>query len=596
MSETQPAEVPPTQTDAQATDAPAAPVNRSARVPVEQTPNPVSGTSLHVSNLDLSVTEAVLYETFSPYAPIVTLRICRDAQTQRSLGHGYINYKSVEDCQAAFNALGYDTMLGQNHLRVQPAMPDPSFRKSGVGNIFIKNLHKSISEAELFETLHQFGKIVSLRIPTDANRKSLGHAFVHFQQKACADHAIATLNGNSMLDQIVYAAHHIPRKERQERIKEQRGQFTNIYVKNVDTAVTEEEFRKLFEPFGEITSAVLQVADGVSKGFGFVNYKTHDEAQKAVDGLHDKEVNGKKLYVARAQKKTEREEELKSSFEAAKMEKQAKWQGVNLYIKNLDDDMDDDALRAAFEGVGGTITSVKVMRDEKGTSLGFGFVCFSTPEEASKAITEMNGVTVGSKPLYVSLAQRRDIRRQQLEQQIAQRNQIRMQQAAGGGIAGGYLGAPMYYPPFPPQGYGYGPYPPMMAPGRGGPRGGMPGYGIPPGFGPGHNMPGGGRNNRGPGPRPNGTPANGTGHLPASGPTDIPAESPEQQRQAIGEVLYGKIYKNYNQEHTGKITGMILEMDLAELTPLLTDDALLAAKVDEAIGVLQQNPDSTITA
>ncbi|KAG5323251.1 Protein phosphatase PP2A regulatory subunit B, partial [Termitomyces sp. Mn162] len=89
------------------------------------------------------------------------------------------------------------------------------------------------------------------------------------------------------------------------------------------------------------------------------------------------------------------------------MEKLNKYQGVNLYIKNLEDDVDDDKLRAEFEPFG-TITSAKVMRDDRSISKGFGFVCFSTPEEATKAVAEMNNKMIGSKPLYVSMAQRRE--------------------------------------------------------------------------------------------------------------------------------------------------------------------------------------------
>lgn len=68
------------------------------------------------------------------------------------------------------------------------------------------------------------------------------------------------------------------------------------------------------------------------------------------------------------------------------------------------------------------------MKDEREVSKGFGFVCFSAPDEATKAVTELNGKMVGTKPLYVSLAQRKDVRKQQLEAQINQRNQIRAQQ------------------------------------------------------------------------------------------------------------------------------------------------------------------------
>lgn len=276
-----------------------------------------------------------------------------------------------------------------------------------------------------------------------------------------------------------------------------RSQFTNLYVKNLDTEVTSEEFEELFKKYGNVTSAVISKdEEGKSKGFGFVNYERHEEAQKAVDELNDFELNGKKLFVARAQKKAEREEELRKSYEAAKMEKLSKYQGVNLYVKNLDDDMDDEKLRTEFEAFG-TITSCKVMRDDKGTSKGFGFVCFSSPDEATKAVAEMNNKMIGSKPLYVSLAQRREVRRQQLESQIAQRNQIRMQQAAAAGLPGSYVNGPLYYPPGPgfPQGrgmMGYPPQPGMMPPRpRYGPNGQMPvpgpygqappqAYGMPP--------------------------------------------------------------------------------------------------------------------
>lgn len=601
-----------------------------AAAPVYKTPQPASA-SLYVGELDPTVTEAILFEIFNMIGPVASIRVCRDAVTRRSLGYAYVNYLNAADGERALEQLNY-SLIKNRPCRIMWSQRDPALRKTGQGNIFIKNLDEGIDNKALHDTFAAFGNVLSCKVATDEAGNSKGYGFVHYETAESADAAIKAVDGMLLNDKKVFVGLHVPRKERQSKLDEIRSQFTNLYVKNLDLEITQEEFTKLFEPFGTITSSVLQLdEDGKSKGFGFVNFETHEEAEKAAETLNDTEINGKKVFVGRAQKRNEREEELRRSFEHAKMEKMAKWQGVNLYVKNIDDDMDDDKLRAEFEPYG-TITSSKIMRDEKGTSKGFGFVCFSTPDEATKAVAELNNKMIGSKPLYVSLAQRRDVRRQQLESQINQRNQIRMQQAAAAGL-NGYIGAPGYYgaPVFPPQGgRGYGGYPPGMPVGPGGGRGGyrgpmagvpgMPGYAGPgPAYGvnPYAPRPGpGGRpagptgtpgGTRGGAPQANGTPRSGGAArgvpLPAVGgarkpPTMEPNQTtisvahivsapPENQKQLIGEIIYMRVYEQY-PDLAGKITGMLLEMENNELIRLLEDTQSLDLKINEALAVLHE--------
>ena len=88
-----------------------------------------------------------------------------------------------------------------------------------------------------------------------------------------------------------------------------------------------------------------------------------------MEELSGKDWNGQKLYAARAQKRAERQMDLKSQFEQRKIERINRYQGVNLYVKNLDDTIDDARLREEFSAYG-TINSAKVMMDDKNNSKG----------------------------------------------------------------------------------------------------------------------------------------------------------------------------------------------------------------------------------
>ena len=565
--------------------------------------------SLYVGELNPSVNEATLFEIFSPIGQVSSIRVCRDAVSKKSLGYAYVNYHKFEDGEKAIEELNYTPIEGRP-CRIMWSQRDPSARRSGDGNIFIKNLHPAIDNKALHDTFSAFGKILSCKVATDELGQSKCFGFVHYETAEAAEAAIENVNGMLLNDREVFVGKHISKKDRESKFEEMKANFTNIYVKNIDLAYTEEEFEKLFAPYGKITSIYLEKdQDGKSKGFGFVNFEEHDAAVKAVEELNDKEINGQKIYVGRAQKKRERMEELKKQYEAIRLEKLAKYQGVNLFVKNLDDSIDSEKLEEEFKPFG-TITSAKVMVDDAGKSKGFGFVCFTTPEEATKAITEMNQRMVNNKPLYVALAQRKDVRRSQLEQQIQARNQMRMQNAAAAGGLPGQFMPPMFYGQqgfFPPNGRGNapfpGPNPQMMMRGRGqpfpeqwprpGPNGQpVPVYGIPPQFQQDFN----GQNVRPPQQQQQQQPRG--GYYPNRNQTNkrdlaaiIASVPQDQQKRILGEELYPRIVatgKAQEPEAAGKITGMMLGLENQEILDLLDDDELFNNHFENALTAFEE--------
>ncbi|KAJ9151134.1 Polyadenylate-binding protein [Pleurostoma richardsiae] len=495
----------------------------AAPTPSSAAPHAQASASLYVGELDPSVTEAMLFELFSQIGSVASIRVCRDAVTRRSLGYAYVNYNTTSDGEKALEDLNY-TLIKGRPCRIMWSQRDPALRKTGQGNIFIKNLDAAIDNKALHDTFAAFGNILSCKVAQDENGNSKGYGFVHYETDEAAQQAIKHVNGMLLNEKKVYVGYHIPKKDRQSKFEEMKANFTNVYVKNIPQETTDDEFRELFEQFGDVTSSSLaRDTEGKNRGFGFVNFATHESASKAVDDLNGKDFKGQDLYVGRAQKKHEREEELRRSYEAARQEKASKYQGVNLYIKNLDDDIDDDKLRQMFTDFG-PITSAKVMRDslpdpskeetdtddkdkennkegdeakegdeekkpEKkssdkkplGKSKGFGFVCFSNPDDATKAVAEMNQRMINGKPLYVALAQRKDVRKSQLEASIQARNQLRMQQAAAAaGMPQQFIQPPVFYAPgqqpgYIPPGGGRGMPFPQAGMGMPGVQGGRPG-------------------------------------------------------------------------------------------------------------------------
>lgn len=604
--------------------------------------------TLYVYELEQTVNEADLFKVFSTYGHVLSIRVVKDPVSKLSLGYAYVNFKEQESAQSA---LSHDfKYIKSKPCRVMPFQKDPSLRRSTPKtHVFIKNLDPATTTENLIAAFSPFGSIVSCRVTDNkfsANHRGFG--YVNYEQAEAADEAIAKMNGATLNGRAIVVGHHISKRDRLSKLDELKATFTNLYIKNIDLHTSDQEFESLFAAHGELLSFSLPLDDeGLSRGFGFVNYKTHEEAVAAVEALNDFEFRGKKLYVSRAQKKYEREEELRQQYETARLRRVAKYASTNLYIKYLDQSIDDEALHEAFSPFG-VITSARVMTDDNGNSRGFGFVCYSNSEEAQRAIGEMHNRELRGMNLFVTIAQRRENRKpvlmplhpffgngmgampgpqhvpmgepsqpgQQRQVGNARSSQMRMPMAAPGQFVNPYYyQMPSTLLPMNPNGWNRRPMvgpngEPLVFPGT--PTFGYPVMGIPGGFrgpvigkqengfngtssgrsspsnsGSKHGSPRQGQRARG----NNGGSGGGKGNAQLAYGSTLAAvvasaASPEAARQAIGEALYPKIQRHAavkgEAEMAAKLTGMMLDLDTAELLKWVDDEAILNAHIQQA--------------
>lgn len=173
----------------------------------------------------------------------------------------------------------------------------------------------------------------------------------------------------------------------------ERNQEATCYVGNLDQRVHEELLWELFIQVGPVVN-VHMPRDKVSnehQGYGFVEFRGEEDADYAIKIMHMIKLYGKPIKVNKASQ-----------------DKKSQDIGANIFVGNLDAEVDEKRLFETFSCFG-TVISARINRDNTtGTSHRYGFVSFDNFESSDNAIQSMNGQFLCNRPIAVTYAYKRD--------------------------------------------------------------------------------------------------------------------------------------------------------------------------------------------
>mmetsp|Transcript_57785 Transcript_57785/g.65932 ORF Transcript_57785/g.65932 Transcript_57785/m.65932 type:complete len:348 (-) Transcript_57785:50-1093(-) len=173
----------------------------------------------------------------------------------------------------------------------------------------------------------------------------------------------------------------------------ERNQEATVYVGNLDGRVNEDLLWELFTNAGPVINVHVprDKITGEHMAYGFIEFRTEEDAEYAIKILHMIKMFGKAIKINKASR-----------------DKQTMEVGANLYIGNLDPDVDDKLLYDTFSAFGIILNTKVVFDAETREPRGFGFVSFDNFDSSDNAINAMNGQYLANRVITVSYAFKKD--------------------------------------------------------------------------------------------------------------------------------------------------------------------------------------------
>lgn len=295
-------------------------------IPAPQKPTDRSKTNLIVNYLPQDMNEMEVKTLFSSFGHVESCKLIRDKTTQVSLGYAFVNYDSAESAAKGIQGLN-GHVINSKTIKVSYARPSSVEIKNA--NLYIAQLPKAYTQAELDTLFSSYGNIITSKILADETGVSRGAGFVRFDKHSEAERARmaldgVTIPGHSQPLIVKYANQKVPMAAMpplprpQQQIGPMKtqpiswrfnpmgitpsrpGQLYCIYIYNMPEDGNDNTLYQLFSPYGAIANVkvIIDYNTKKCKGYGFVNMLSYEEAYRAIVGLNGTTFQGRRLQVS----------------------------------------------------------------------------------------------------------------------------------------------------------------------------------------------------------------------------------------------------------------------------------------------------------
>ncbi|KAL4319796.1 hypothetical protein GQ457_18G001710 [Hibiscus cannabinus] len=281
----------------------------------------------------------------------------------------------------------------------------PNFDAATCRSVYVGNIHPQVSEPLLQEVFLSTGPIEGCKL---IKKDKSSYGFVDYFDRRSAALAIVTLNGRHLFGQPIKVNWAYASSQREDT-----SGHHNIFVGDLSPEVTDATLFACFSVYSSCSDArvMWDQKTGRSRGFGFVSFRNQQDAQSAINDLNGKWLGSRQIRCNWAAKgATSNDDSAKSVVEltdGASEEGQEKSNDdapennplyTTVYVGNLAPEVTSADLHSHFHALGaGTIEDVRVQRDK-----GFGFVRYSSHDEAALAIQMGNAQILHGKPIKCS--------------------------------------------------------------------------------------------------------------------------------------------------------------------------------------------------